>query len=154
MTLFAPGRCSGAKRPPGLQYGGLHQYAAIHVRLISELRLYKIEQCWHLPEATPLRGKLRQCSILYRPIPTMSAGSFLESSRYRKATEPRFNSCFSDLRRKGAFWARAEQVGGKLCPVCGGSLSSNRITTASASTTTSLLAARARKFRRMCSTIP
>jgi hypothetical protein len=59
------------RRPPGLQYGAWHQYAGngiaqyyFHMRLISELRLYKIEQCWHLPETTPLRGNFRQCSIL------------------------------------------------------------------------------------------
>ena len=131
---------------------------------------------FHAPgSAWPLEagwGKPRQCSILYRPLLAISAAFALRSAIARRP-DSGFDSCFSDRVVTAAFLRRGQSAGRvvpcflsnrparlprKCCAqhaeaVCD-LLSLSPIGAASASTTTSLPAARAMKCRRMCSTVP
>jgi hypothetical protein len=106
------------------------------MRPISKACLYKIEQC----RKSRKLSRSGKTSAVFNFIQTHSrhARRLLSiRGRYRKATEPRLNSCFSDLRRKkGRFGLAPSKSAGRgramltqqspsaittkmLCPVCG-----------------------------------
>ena len=80
----------------------MHRSVLHHMRLISELRLYKIEQCRNLLEARPLWENLGSVQFYTDPFPPCAQAA-TDSSRYRKATGPRFSSLPSQSVEKGAF---------------------------------------------------
>ena len=152
----------------------MHRSVLLHMRLISELRLYKIEQCRNLLEARPLwenLGSVQFYTDLFPPCAQAPTDTRPLSQGRRTAFQLLL---FRPASKKGHFRLAPSKSAGrgvpcllsnrlarlprKCCvqyagPVCD-SRSSNPIITASTWTTISLLAARAMKFRPMCSTVP
>jgi hypothetical protein len=107
-----------------------------HMRLISELRLYKIEQCRNLSEVRPLWENRASVQFYTDPFPPCAQAP-VDSRPLSEGDRTAFRLLlFRPASEKRRFGARAEQVGGTgsvmliqespsaittkmLCPLCG-----------------------------------